>query len=511
MSEFQPLVALVVTPVVLAVALPLVERWASRLAGPLATGAYLLQVGLAALVTSRVLSSGPVRYALGGFPPSYGIELVVDGLGAAVVLLVAVVGLGAHTYTRVHGPRDAAARALGLLLVAGLSGIAVTGDLFNLYVFLEIAGIAAYALVARSSGGAAALAAFRYLLVGTVGATLYLLGVAYAYAATGTLNFAALAAYLAKAGYSDPLVVAGFGFALVGLAVKIALVPAHTWLPDAHSKAPASVSVLLSGLVTTAAVYALVRLLASVYTPAFLLANPVFRAALVAAGVLSVLVGGVAAFRQHKLKRLLAYSTVAQLGLVVAGVGLASEIAVRGAVIHLLGHAVMKGGLFLAAGALAERHGATTLEAYDGLGRREPLLGGAVAVLALGMVGFPPTVGFVGKWYVAVGALQQGAWALLAVVLLSTFLSLAYFGPLVRRLFFPASDSAKPGHDDASGHHATDGGTDYGVEKGESAPADPLPVGAWVGPVVAAAATVGLGIGAHYVLRLVGPALEVFP
>ena len=435
--------------------------------GPAVVATLVLaaQTGLAGWLGSRAVLDGPLSVGVGGFVAPYGIELVVDGLSAAVLVLVAVVSLAALAFVSEDDPGGTAFYAEYLLLVAGLSGMAVTGDVFNLYVFLEITGLATYALVASAGTGRSAVSALKYLLFGTVAASLYLLGVGYALVATGTLNMADLATELAAAGYDSPLVLASFGFIVVGLATKTALFPLHTWQPDAYADAPDSVSALIAALVSTVAAYALLRLVYTVYTPAFFEAVPVARDALIAFAAVSIVVGSVLAVTQSEVKRMLAYSSVSQYGLVVVGVAIGTPAAVFGAVVHLLGHAIMKGGLFVAAGTVADVTGARTVDEYAGLADRFPVLGGASAVLMLAMVGVPPAVGFAGKWYIALGAVRAGTWPVAVVIFASTLLTLAYFALLVERMFVaPASDSVLA---------ATDGGREDDDEGDALGPSPP--------------------------------------
>ena len=409
--------------------------------------ASLVQVGGALTLASRAFGEEPVRYVVGGFTAPFGIELVVDGLSATMAVLVAAVALAVLAYARVAGPRSNVFYAVYLLLVAGLTGMSITGDVFNMYVFLEITGLAAYALVASGEGGRSALAALKYLIVGTVGASLFLLGIGYAYVATGTLNMDDLSAQLAAVGYADPLVQAAFALLVVGLFVKVAVFPLHAWQPDAYAGSPDSVSALISALVSTVAAYALIRVVFTVFTVDFLDANPEARSLLAAGAMVSIVFGSVLAVSQSELKRMLAYSSVSQFGLVVGAVAVATDTAMTGAMIHLVGHAVMKGGLFLTVGLIATATGARTVDGYEGLVERFPLGAGAFGVLALAMVGVPPAVGFVGKWYVAVGAVEAEAWPLAVVILASTLLTLAYFARILERIFFrePVDLDADPG------------------------------------------------------------------
>lgn len=470
---------------------PVLARRYDRTGWPVAAGATAAQTALAAWVAWRVAVDGPLRLVVAGLPARLGVALAADRLSATVALLVASVGLWGLLYTRRAGPRSATGYALYLLLLAGLAGIAVTRDVFNLYVFLEVAGLASYGLVALGDGPDAAPAALRYLLVGTVGATLYLLGVAYLYVATGLLNVAALARALPAVGYGDRLVLAAFALVAVGLGVKVALFPLHTWKPAAYRAAPAGVAAVLAALVPTVAAYALVRLVLSVFTVGFLAANPALVAALRAGAVASVVAGAVLALRQRDVRRLLAYSGVSQFGIAVAGLAVGTPLGVVGGVVHLLGHAVTKGGAFVAAGVVEADTGARTVEEYAGVADDRPVASAALATLVLGLVGVPPLVGFFGKWYVALAAVRAGAWVVAAAVLSSTALSLAYFGPLVERMLLGSGD----------------GRPHVGSSRGPVA-------GSAVGPgmvaagVLAALAALGLGLASAGLVDLLLPAVE---
>lgn len=467
-----------------------------RVGWPVAVTVGTIQVAVTVSLAWLVATGGQIRYELAGFPAPIGIELVVDALSASVAVLIAVVTAGVLVYAHRAGPRSNAFYSEFLLLLAGLSGMALTGDAFNLYVFLEITGLATYALIASGDSGRAAVAALKYLIIGTVGASMYLLGVGYAFIATGTLNMVDLADQLAAVGYDATLVQTAFVLMIGGLAVKAAIYPLHVWQPDAYATAPDSVSAYVAALVSTLSAYAIARMILSVFTVEFLHANPMLQTALVWVAAISVIAGSALAVTQTELKRMLAYSSVSQFGLVIAAFAIANETAVVGGAIHLLGHAIMKGGLFLAVGAIAIRTGARTIDEYSGLVRRAPILTVAFAVLALAMIGVPPAVGFVGKWQIVLGAVEAKAWVVAPVLFASTLLTLAYFARVLERAFVadvPASLDA--------GAPATDGGTaveDLG-----------LSAGMVVVIVTAAIASVVLGLLGSEIAQFLEPTLEV--
>jgi multicomponent Na+:H+ antiporter subunit D len=502
------LALLVAVPLLAAVAPLFLAPWHRRLAQAVVAGALVAQVALAVALAWRVAVGGPVTYVVGAIPASFGIGLAGDQLTAVVVVLVALAGLGAYA---VGGIDRGPAGSLWLLLVAGLTGVVVTADVFNLYVFLEISGLAAYALVASARDVDAAVAAFTYLLVGTVGATLYLLGVGYLFVATGTLAMADIASALPTLGYDSTLVVAGFALMAVGLSVKLALFPLHSWKPDAYAAAPPAVAALLAALGSTVAGYALVRLTYGVFGTDFLTAVPPVQVLLVVLGLVSVVAGGLLALRATDVRRLLAYSSVSQFGLFAVGLALATPVAVAGALVTLVGHAVAKGGLFVAAGTLAQTADLRTVDDFAGLGRRSPVVAAVVALLGTSLVGLPPTVGFAGKYLIALGGLQTGSsLGLLSagVVILSTLLSLAYVGRLVERVYLGSPpDAVSAGIESATEHsEGADAATDGGHAAPESASLA-VPTPALLVLVVAGALVLGLGIGSSALTDWLAPVL----
>ena len=495
----NPELALLVAVPILAATLPLLAGLRFDAVGwPIAAVAAVLEVALAGYVAVRVAGDGRYVHNLGNYPREYGIELVADGLSAAVVLLVAVVTLVVLGYARRGGPRQNSFYSAYLLLCGGLMGVGLTGDVFNMFVFLEIVGLATYALVAADRSGRSALASLKYLIIGTAGASLYLVGVGYAFVATGTLNMAELSTAIPETvGYADPLIIASFCFVAVGLSVKAAIFPLHTWMPDAYAESPDTVTAYISGLVSTLGAYALARLIYTVYTPAFFEAVPLAGDAIVALATVSIVAGSVLAVVQPDVKRMLAYSSVAQFGMVVAAFGLATEQALLGGIIHLVGHGLMKTGLFLGVGVLATAYGVRTVGQYANLGYRSPVTVASMGLLLLALVGIPPSIGFLGKWYIAWGAIEAGAPIVAAVIFFSTLLTLLYVARLLETMYFrPAEgvDGAVP---------AGNRGVRLLSDGGPAADGD-RPVSFGMVFVVAAVAVAAVALG------FAGPAFEAF-
>lgn len=417
----------------------LLSLWRAQAAQVVAITATSLSLVFGAVGLVTVVRDGPLTYDLGGWPPPIGIEYVLDPLSAFMVTIVALIGLLVCVYPvevafDLRPGRGVPVYALALLLLTGLTGVMLSGDLFHLFVMLEIYAIATYGLVSLG-GDRGTFAAFRYLLLGTLGSGLYLLGVGFLYFSTGTLNMADLAAAL-PAIADSPAVLGGLGLIVIGLALKMALFPLHIWLPDAHSYSPPGVAALLAAVQVKAGAYSLVRILFDVFGPSYLGAEglPV-STALVWFGLAGVVVGSVLAIRQTDIKRMLAYSTVAQLGYIGVGIGLATPLALIGALLHVLNHALMKSALFLVAGGIIQRTHLKAIPRFAGLGKRMPLTMFGFAIAALSMVGIPPLAGFWSKFYLVLGAVEVGHWTVAIVIGVSSLLTLVYFLRLFEQIF----------------------------------------------------------------------------
>ena len=375
--------------------------------------------------------------------PPWGIEYVVDPLGGIMAVLISFVALVVAIYADTQRRQLPATRvgvfdSLYMLLVAGLLGIVVTGDLFNLYVFLEISSLSAYGLL--STGGTrAVVATFRYLLLGTIAASFYLLGVGYLYALTGTLNMADLTTRLPAIVETAP-----FGVAVVlivlGLAIKMAVFPLHAWQPDAYAYAPPAVTGFIAAVMAKVSAYALVRILFFVLQLEGAAGDVTRIIGWVA--VVGALVGSAMAVAQTDVRRMLAYSSVSQMGYILMGVSLMNQAALTGALLLVVNHAIMKGCLFLAMGAVVWRTRSVTVEGMAGISRRLPWTMAAFTVAAISMIGFPPTAGFFSKWYLLQGAVEEKAWVFVVAIVGSSLLGAFYFFRVIERAYV----SEAPGH-----------------------------------------------------------------
>jgi multicomponent Na+:H+ antiporter subunit D len=440
--------------------MPTVARWRPRLCAPLATVATAFSTLAAAVMAGQVITAGqPIYYNLGGWLPPWGIGLRVHYAEVFMLLVLNGVCLAVLAYMTADVSHELSPGAVEwyytvfLLLLAAMIGITVTNDLFNLYVFMEVSGITACALVAAKGHRRSTLAAVKYLLLAAVGSGFVLFGIGMLYLLTGQLNVDFVQWRLTEVWPDYARVVwVAISFFTVGFGIKAALFPLHIWLPDAHSSAPSPSSAILSGLVVKVYAFAFLRLLHTA------LAGPLagspamassLRGILLGAAVLAVLGGSAFALVQREVKRLLAYSTVAQVGYIFLGVGLGTRGALAVALVHVLFHAVMKAGLFLAAGAVALRTGARYVDEYDGMGRRLPASMAVFTVCALSMIGLPGFSGLVTKWYLGVACLEAGYPWLVGVVVVSSLLNAVYYLPVLGRAYLgstgvPAGEAPVP-------------------------------------------------------------------
>jgi len=400
--------------------------------------------GLSVRLLQAVIDGGAVRHRLGGWVAPIGIELVADGLTALVVCVVTGIALLVGLYAREAVRREIAEResafyAVLLVLLLGLSGMVLTGDLFNLYVFFEISSLAGYALIAVGDKRAV-VASFRYLLLGTVGASFYLLGVGFIYALTGTLNMADAAARL-PALADNPALRVSVALIVTGIALKMAVFPMQAWLADAYTHACTTTTAIVAPIMTKVAAYALIRIAGFVYGFELVSERLPVGAALAWLSAIGIVVSSVLALAQTDVKRMLAYSSIAQVSYIGLGIGLGQPWALAGAVLHVLNHAVMKCCLFLVTGTVQLAGGGRTLDDYRGLGRRMPWTFAAFTLAALAMVGIPPTGGFFSKWYLMVGGLEAGAGGLVVVLVGSGLLTAGYLFRVLERVWArPAPD-----------------------------------------------------------------------
>jgi len=442
LSEHYP-VLLVVLPLLAApLCLLLRSATASRVLTTLVAWTCL---GLALAVLEQVTHGPSISYMLGGWAAPYGIEYRVDPLSAYLLVIVSTIASvvlpfgGTSSDLSLRSDRLYLYNAAFLLCFCGLMGIAVTGDLFNIFVFLEVSSLASYTLIGLGKGRRALRAAFSYLVMGTIGGTFYLIGVGLLYQATGTLNMADLATRvqaLTAAGVELRGVIAAFAFLVAGVSIKLAVFPLHQWLPNAYTHAPAKVSAFLAATATKVSFYVLLRVLFGIFGAAFVFGTLRLHILLLPLSLLAMFSCSLAAIFQKDIKRLLAYSSIAQIGYMTLGLCTNTTLGLTGSIAHLFNHALTKGGLFLVVACVAFRLQSTRLEDWAGIGRRMPWTMAAFVIGGLSLIGVPGTVGFVSKWYLVRGALEAGWIPVAVLVLLSSLLAVVYVWRVVELAWF---------------------------------------------------------------------------
>ena len=415
----------------------------ARLAWALSTLTSWLIFAFACWQLINVIAGGVISYEMGGWAPPWGIEYRIDTANALVALIVAAIAAVTLPYalqsviSEIPEKQHSLFYAAFLLCLTGLLGITQTGDIFNLFVFLEISSLSSYALISLGKKRQALTAAYQYLIMGTIGATFFLIGVGLLYAMTGTLNMADLSQRL-PALFEHRTIHTAFAFIMVGFALKLALFPLHLWLPNAYTYAPSVVTVFLAATATKVAVYVMLRIIFSVFGFSMIASTPTDELFLLLC-VIGILMASFYAIYQKDSKRLLAYSSVAQIGYMMLGIGFGTMLGLTATLVHLFNHALMKGALFMAIGALVYRVSSSRLENFSGLGKQMPWTFAAIVIGGLSLIGVPGTAGFISKWYLVLAAIEKQNWFIVIVILLGSLLAVVYVWKLVEVMYFKRS------------------------------------------------------------------------
>jgi multicomponent Na+:H+ antiporter subunit D len=400
----------------------------------------LVSLVISTYLLYAVIEGEHIIYELGGWRPPWGIEYKIDSLNAFIALIVSGIGSLACLFAYRSVPDEIEKTKIPLFYAAfqlcllGLLGIALTGDVFNLFVFLEISSLATYSLISMGKNRKALTAAFSYLILGTIGATFFLIGVGFLFAASGSLNTADIASRFSTFAEMQ-LVETALIFMVLGIALKAAIFPLHSWLPNAYSQAPSTVSVFLSATATKVSLYVLLRILYDLY-PIDYWVEMLLPQIMLSLGCVAVIYGSYRALQQTEMKRLLAFSSVAQIGYMVIGFSLVSQLGLTASIIHLFNHAVIKSTLFIGAGILLYRANTTELGSLRGLGKDMPWTFAAITLAGLSLIGVPGTVGFVSKWYLLEAAVEKGMWIVVITIVIGSVLAIAYVWKIVENLYF---------------------------------------------------------------------------
>lgn len=392
----------------------------------------LVMACLAGLAVAAIDSNG--LYHMGGWNTPLGIDLRLDGLSVLMLVTIGVIGLAAAIFSVQYMERYTSKYryySLFLLMVAGMNGVVLTGDIFNLFVFMEIAAISSYALVAFGTGQEELEAAFKYAILGSVASAFILIAIAITYCVTGTLNMAQISTRLYMTGLNRPILLA-VGMFICGFGLKAALVPFHAWLPDAHPSAPAPVSAMLSGVVIKAlGIYVLARLIFNVYG-----ASAELLMILRWLGLISMVAGVFLAIGQWDMKRLFAYHSISQIGYVAIGIGLGTPLGIIGGLFHMVNHSVFKSLLFLNAGAVEYVTGERNLRRLGGLRDKMPATAGTSMIASMSIAGIPPFNGFWSKLIIVLACILAGRYWLAFAAVFVSLMTLASFLKVQKYAFF---------------------------------------------------------------------------
>ena len=449
MVEHLP-VLVVMVPMFAGILAPMIGRLNLGIVWPMMVAALGFSTYGSLHMLADIYRTGePIFYEFGKWPAPTGIGYRVDLLNGIVLVMVAAAGFLTALWMRQPVRKEIPAAgeksyyAVFLLCCAGFLGITITADIFNLYVFLEIASITSYVLIGIGRRRQALYAGYSYLIIGSIGATFILLGIGHLYMRMGSLGMAdILAQFQANPDlYKMSDVKVGFAFFTAGLAIKMALFPLHGWQPSAYTHAPSPSSLFIASTSTKVSAYAFFRLCFGVYGLAILYNGlPEIRQVVLVMSAAAIVVGPLIAIRQGDLKRLLAYSSVGQIGYIMLGIVLLNEDGLTGGIIHFWNHAAAKGALFCVAGALVFRTGAARVKDLAGMGRTAPWTSAVITVAGCSMIGVPMTAGFLSKWYLAAGALQADYIFVVPVLLASSAFTAIYVWRVLQLVWFAPKD-----------------------------------------------------------------------
>lgn len=438
---------LVVAPLLAALVCGIFAWVEERLCYPIAVFGLAVSFFSTCRILLTVLDSGVIQYRLAGWAPPIGIEYRIDLLNALVLVVISAIALMNLVASRLSiiretGDRTGAFTTIYMLFVTGLLGVTATGDLFNLYVLLEITSLTSYAQIGLGDKSRGPLASLNYIFIGVIGASFYLLGVGYLYIKTGSLNMTDVATIIAGMHDSTTVLVA-FILCMIGLWIKMALFPLHVWLPNAYSYAPTAVSRVVAPLMTKVMVYVMIRLMTTVFGFDYIFKSLSLSSSVVWLGTIAILAGGIMALTQKDLKKMLTYIIVCEIGYMVGGAWLGNTLGMTGAILHILNDAIMTFALFLVVGNLVYKLDDVKFTSLSGLFGTMPWTMAGFVLAAFSIIGVPPTCGFFSKWYLILGAFEAGAYHFAAALLISSLICAVLFFRIFEISFF---DSGVHGH-----------------------------------------------------------------
>ena len=434
-----------VSLIALAFLLPVMTNYNFKYLKELAACISIYNLILSIYIIYIVISRGPIEYHFGNWSPPWGIEFYIGNLEAIMIMLMTSVFLMVIIYAPPFIKKEISEKVkhwyyvLLFLLQSSLVGMIATNDLFNFFVFVEICAIASVAIISVKDKRDSIEASLKYLFLSSAGSAFILFAIGLLFMVTGHLNMNFVGEVLQERADMFPQTIKlSLVFMFIGLGLKAALFPLHIWLPDAYTAAPTSSTALLAGLVGKAYVIGLIKILFQVYRLDILQRSNILSVILFLSA-LAIIMGSVFAIGQENIKRLLAYSSVAQVGYIFLGIGLISEKGMSGGLLHVFNHALIKTLLFLSVGVIIYKTGKNKISDFKGIGHEYPFTMLIFSISALAMVGIPPLNGFISKWFLAIGTLEAGRPVYLVVILVSSLLNAIYYLPIIINAFFGTS------------------------------------------------------------------------
>jgi len=443
----NPIPFFVIIPLAAAFLIPLPGKRIKKAGDIISVAATISLFALGIFIAPMIIAQKVLIYNVGSWAAPIGVSMIVDGFSVFMLMIVNTIAFLVTFYSTGYIKKYTDTwkfYTLFMLMVAGMNGVLISGDLFNMYVMLEIAAIAGYALVAFGVDAEELEASFKYAVMGAVGSSFMLLGIAMLYSYTSTLNMADMAAVITARGASKIVLFVSTLF-IMGFGLKAALVPFHAWLPDAHSSAPTPISAMFSGLlIKVLGIYALSRIFFNIFGM-----THGISIILIGLGVISMVVAGILAFGQYDIKRMLAYSSISQIGYIALGLGIGTPLSIMGALFHLFNHSISKSLLFLNAGAVEHSTGTRDLRQMPGILARSPVTGYTNLIGAMSICGIPPLGGFWSKIIIIFACIQADRPVIAFIAIVVSIFTLGYYFKAVTPVLFGSGisrsiDTGKP-------------------------------------------------------------------
>ncbi|KJV69245.1 proton-conducting transporter transmembrane domain-containing protein [Candidatus Neoehrlichia procyonis] len=429
----------VILPLIMAVLCSILKK--NNFVQVIIIGTVFISLFISCMLFWQVYNGSVILYNVGRWPSSYGIELKVDLLSATVLVLVNFIAIMSVFYginpnkQEIHNSKIPGFYSLFLLSLGGLLGILVANDVFNIYVFLEISSISSYVLVAMGRNKLSLIAAFEYLIIGTIGATFYLIGIGFLYSVTGVLNVHDLCIAL-QGVHANKAVHIGILFIILGLSIKIALFPFHSWLIKSYSNAPIFIAVFFSGTTTKVMVYLLIRFTYSIFGTYLTFVDLPFGYVLLICAFCAIVIASILAINSNSLQKVFAYSSVANIGYIIFAITINTHAGILAAIIFIINHSLVKSAMFMVIGNIVYSCGFKNVSELTNISKIMPGVAVVFTILSLNLLGIPPTLGFVAKWYIVDAVIKSKMWIGIGILVIGSIGAIIYIWRIIEKLYF---------------------------------------------------------------------------